>query len=398
MPTFAYRVRNIRGQVIESLIDASTPAVAHEVLNGQGLVVISLTERRERGLFAWGARVHLRDLVVLFRQLSAMSAATVPIVTALKILTDQTEQLRLRLALARITNDVSGGSKLSDACANFPQIFSTYVVSMMRTGELAGKLDETLGQLADQLERDYNLQQRIRSAMIYPSFVISGILIVGAVFALKVLPQLLGVVRDLGVTLPLATRILSRAVDLAGVLAIPIFGIIFIAVGGVIFAYRTPGGRFFLDGLLVRLPVMGTLVRQIAVVRFTRSLATLLGAGIPLPLALEITGDVTGNARFQHLLHLTRREVEDGRSMSTPLRGSTLIPPMVSHMVAVGETTGRLDMMLGRVAQFYDAEVGRSVDNLVALIEPVVIVILGVAVGGIIAAVLLPVYRLATAL
>lgn len=396
MPTYSYRARTKSGQVIESLVDAPSPAVARDTLEGQGLIVIEITPKRERGILV--GRVAFRDLVIVFRQLSAMAGATVPIVTALRIITEQTEHLRLRLALAAVTSDVSGGSKLSDAFARFPDLFSSYIVSMVRTGELSGKLDETLTQLADQLERDYTLRQRLFSAMIYPAFVLVGLIVVGAIFTLKILPQLLGVVKDIGVSLPLATRLLIRVVDLAKIFSLPILIILSGGIVALLASYRTRGGRWVIDGIIVRLPIMGQLVRQIAVVRMTRSLATLLSAGIPLPQGLSITAETCGNVRFMKLLHLVRREVEDGRAMALPLKGSSLVPPMVSHMVAVGEATGKLDTMLAKVAQFYAAEVERTVDNLVALIEPVVIVLLGIVVGGIISAILLPIYRLATSL
>ncbi len=401
MAVFSYKAKDQQGHTLVGAVEAPSESVAIDVLKEKNLFVLSLTERRKTTLLQISLpffnRVKLRDIVVFARQLSVMISASVPIVQALRILTRQTENVTLKIIISEIADEVDGGAKLSSALARFPQVFSDFFIHMIRSGETSGKLDETLVYLADEEEKDYDLHSKIRGALIYPAFILSGMVVIGTAMMIFVIPQLTSIILESGVELPLSTRVL---------IAISTFmktkwWLILLAVIAVAFAYRayvkTEKGKYRLDRIRLRLPVFGAIFRKIYITRLARSLATLLQSGVPLTRSLEIVADIVGNKVYRQLTLNAIKEVEDGNPLSTTFATSPLVPAMLGQMMNVGEQTGRLDYILAKLSDFFSKEVENAVTSLVTLIEPLVLVLLGLAVGILVSAILLPIYSISSA-
>lgn len=401
MGLFAYEAKDAAGDTLQGVVDAPSEQVAGEVLQERGLFVLSLTERRRQGgieiNIPFFNRVKSRDVAIFARQLSVMISATVPIVQALRILVRQTESTTLKVIVSEVADDVDGGAKFSSALNRYPQVFGNFFISMIKSGETTGRLDETLNFLADQQEKDYDLQQKIRGALIYPAFILSGIVVVGTIMMIFVVPKLTAIIVESGIKLPLSTRILIASSHFfqKDWWLMALIAIVLIAAFR-LFA-RSEAGRLAIDRMQLRLPIVGTLARKIYITRLARSLSTLLQSGVPLTRALEVTADIVGNTVYRMLVESAIKEVEDGNPLSTTFAQSSAVPAMLSQMMNVGEQTGKLDLILGKLADFFTREVENSVANLVTLIEPLVLVILGVGVGLLVSAVLLPIYDLSGA-
>ncbi|MBI2587958.1 type II secretion system F family protein, partial [Candidatus Azambacteria bacterium] len=325
---------------------------------------------------------------------STLFGADVPLLLALQALRREQSHPRLRDALEEIASDVDGGMSFSKALTKHPDVFSPFFVNLVRSGEVSGKLQEVLSYLADYLEREYEITSKARGALIYPAFVLTGFLIVAIVMVVYVIPQLEGVLTETGQEFPLVTRVLLASSRffrafwwLLGILA---------AGGGYgLFRYlKTPTGRALWDRLKLRLPVLGPIARELYMARFAESLATLIVGGLPITEALGVSADVVGNEVYRGIIREAVTEVRRGETISSVLRRSPEVPAMVAEMVAIGEQSGRIDAILRKIAAFYQRDVDRALSNLVALIEPVLIVGLGIGVGLLVAAVLLPIYNL----
>lgn len=403
MLVFNYRAATRTGDQVTGIVEAQNPTAAANLLADKELVVISL-EESSRSVSAAEAvhhrnpfkRIKVKDVVIFTRQLAVMVSANLPLVQSLKILAGQGANPALQSVVAEVASEVEGGMKLSRALARHPKQFSDFYVNIVRSGETSGKLDEVLNYLADELEKDYDLNAKIKGAMIYPAFILSGMLIVGSLMVAFVIPQLTTIIVNAGIEVPLATRVLiffSRAVR----------GYWWLMVGLVILAtiaWRrylvTPHGRAQWDYLKLHVPIFGPLLQRVYLVRFSRSLGTLLVGGVPLTSALEVVADVVGNATYKELLLQTVKAVEDGNPIASLMHGRPdVVPPMVTQMLSVGEQTGRVDAVLDRLSNFYSREIDNLVLNLGALIEPIVIVILGLGVAGMVLAVILPMYSVA---
>ncbi|MBI4276329.1 type II secretion system F family protein, partial [Candidatus Uhrbacteria bacterium] len=364
---------------------------------GWGILSIAVAKKRAGLQMEIGflTRVGTKDLVIFSRQLAVMMTAQVPIVQALRTVIDQTSNVTLRAAVSAIGDDVEAGAPLSQALAQHPKIFPNFFVNMIRSGESAGKLDDVLEYLASQQEKDYDLVTKVRGAMIYPIFILGGLIVVAIVMMIFVIPKLTSILIEAKAQLPITTRMLIATsnffVDYWWV-------IILLVVAGVMtvqVAIRNPKGRYWWDWLKLRIPIFGKLLQEITLVRFLRSLGTLLKGGVPLPKGMEIVRDIVGNAVYQQLLDFSIKEVRDGHSMASVFKGQAFIPTMVPQMFTVGERTGTLDKVLETLANFYTREVDNKVTNLVSLIEPLVIVVMGIGVGIMVTAILLPIYNLA---
>ncbi len=341
-------------------------------------------------------RVPAKDLVIFARQLSVMISADVPVVQALKILIRQTANKNLQTVVANLAADVEGGAKLSIALARYPHIFDDFFVNIIRSGETTGKLDEVLDYLATQREKDYDLQSKIKGAMIYPAFILFGLVVVGIVMMIFVIPKLTDILREAGGTLPLSTRILIATSD---VMKNYWWALAIIAVGAVLgirYLISFPLGRKYWDTMKLKLPIFGQLFKRIYIVRFTRGLATLLTGGVEIVGSLKIAGDITGNAVYKDLILETMREVEDGNPITTVFARSKDIPIMVTQMLGIGEQTGKIEVILERITDFYTRETENLVRNLTTIMEPLIMLLMGVGVGIMVAAVILPMYSLAT--
>jgi type IV pilus assembly protein PilC len=277
----------------------------------------------------------------------------------------------------------------------YPKVFSNFYVSVVRAGESSGKLDEVLNYLADELEKDYDMNSKIKGAMIYPGVILTGLAIVGAVMMIFVVPKLTEVISSSGGELPLPTKILIAVSDFLQSFWWLLLAGIFGAYFGIKTFVSTPSGKLMADELLLRLPIFGHLYNLIYIVRFTRSMNTLIIGGVSLSKGLDITADVVSNEVYKRIIHETKKQVEDGNSISSVFSESKEIPVMVSQMMSIGEKTGRLDMILAKITDFYTREINNIIANLMTLMEPIVIIIIGIGVGLMVAAIILPMYQMA---
>lgn len=402
MPVYDYKAKDLDGMTITGAVEAPNDAVAQDTLKERNMIVIALNERKRGTLFqsslGFFNRVPKKDVVLFARQLAVMISATVPIVQALRILVKQTSNITFKIIISEIADEVDGGAKLSASLARYPQAFSDFFIHMVRSGETTGKLDETLNYLADQQEKDYDLQSKIQGAMIYPAFILGAMIVIGVLMMIFVIPKLTDALIAGGAKLPLPTVLLIGISSF-----LQHFWWLLIGVGIIVTVVtrvylRTPAGRRQFDTLKFHLPIFGTIFQKIYLVRFSRSFSTLIASGIPATKALEIVADVIGNVIYKELTLQTIQEVEAGNSIATVLVQSKVVPPMLPQMMIVGEQTGKLDLILDKLANFYAKELENLVANLVSIIEPLILVVMGGAVAIIVMAILLPLYNLSSAI
>ncbi len=401
MPTFKYRARLPDGRTQAGMIEADTAAVAQEALDERGVQTLLIepftgAEAATSGVLDLLNPISAKELVIVSRTLSVMVSASLPIPDALRNIARQTRNPRLKKVVFAVATELEGGARLSDALERYPHVFSNFFVNMVRSGETTGQLSEVLEYLADQQEKDYDLTAKITGAMIYPAFIVGSMAVMGFIMMTFVVPKLVGILKEAGVALPLSTRILIAT---SGFFEHFWWLIILLTVGSVVGAHffvKTPGGRYAWDTVKLRIPVFGKLFQSVYVVRFSRSLSTLVKGGVDIVSSLEVVSGVMGNEVWKRLVMDTIREVNDGNSIVTALERSKFVPAMMTQMLAVGESTGRTTEILGRLSSFFTREIDNTVANLVALIEPIVIIVLGIGVGGMVSAILLPLYQLSS--
>ncbi|MDZ7798024.1 MAG: type II secretion system F family protein [Patescibacteria group bacterium] len=401
MAVFDYKAKNKSGDTVNGAVEAPSENVAQEVLRDKGLIVLSVNERSKitlfQSTFGFLKRVPRKDVVMFSRQLAVLIAATVPIVQALRILVKQQKNVNFKIILSEIADEVDGGARLSQTLGKYPQVFSDFFVHMIRSGETTGKLDETLNYLADQQERDYDLMSKIKGAMIYPVFIVGGMIAVGVLMMIFVLPKLTEVLEQGGGELPWSTKLVMGTSGFLQSKWWLLLLIIIILVAVFILIRKNPAGQRKLDELKMRLPVFGQIYQNIYLVRFSRSLATLLVSGVTLTKSLEITGDIVGNLLYKELVEDTIEDVESGKSIATSFLKSKAVPVMLPHMMAIGEQTGKMDLILDKISGFYARELENTVNNLVSLIQPFILVIMGIGVAVMVMSILLPMYNLSQA-
>jgi len=398
MPIFRYKVFNREKKLQEGIVEANSREYVEEILKDKGFSIIAISEMavaKKTGL-SFLDRVKDKDIVIFSRQFSVLISANVAVVQALKILTEQTVNLKLKIVISQVADEVDAGSSLSEALGKWPAIFNNFYTSVIKSGEASGKLDEVLNYLADEMEKDYDMMSKIRGAMIYPIFVLCSLGAVGVVMMIFVVPKLTSILTESGVALPLSTRILiGTSKFMAGY-----WWLLLLAVGAVILLFKLytsrPAGKRQLDFLKLKLPIFGHLFQLIYLVRFTRSMNTLIVGGVTIANSLKVAAEVSGNKIYQELIKKTIKEVDDGNSISSVFRESKSIPKMVSQMLSIGEKTGKMDIILEKITNFYSREVANIVTNLMTLMEPIIMVIMGVAVGIMVAAIILPMYNLAS--
>lgn len=337
-----------------------------------------------------------KELVVFSRQLATMSSSNVPIVKSLRILTRQTAQPAFKSIISRVADDVDSGAKLSVAMSKFPKVFDHFFVYIVRAGESTGRLDEVLNYLADQKEHDYELNGKIVSALIYPALILTGLIGVFIVMMVKVIPNMLSLVKDTGATLPWTTNLLI-ATSNAFVYGWPYM--LVLGIGLVItflIMQQRPAGQLLIDRFRLSIPIFGPLYQKIYLTRLSRSLSNLLQSGVPINKALIIVSDIVGNRVYRKIIVEAEQNVEAGKTISSTFAGSRFIPVMLVQMIGVGEETGRIDSMLAKAAEFYSKEVERTTTNLVVLIEPLVIIALGIGTAILVAGILLPIYDISS--
>ncbi len=399
MPIFNYKVKDSRGRDLEGAVEAADGAQAAEVLRERGYQVVSVEKREETSIgnisFTFLQRIKVEDIVVFSRQLSVMVGASISIVRSLRTAARQTTSPKLRGIVLDIANEVEGGVRLSDAFAKYPHVFGSFYVNMLRSGETSGKLDDVLHYLADQQEKDLDLRRRVKGAMTYPIFVIIMLFIVGSVMMIFVVPKLTAVLRESGADLPVTTKALVAVSDFFVKYWYVIIGGVLAAVFGTRAAYRTPGGKRFFDALVLRIPVFGPLLRKIYITRVTHSLSTLVEGGVDMVTSLKVVAGVVGNETYRGALITTVQEVSAGNTMASSWKGRKEFPDMVTQMIAIGEETGKLQQVLSRLTDFYTREVNAAVATLSTAIEPIIMMVMGVAVGALVSAIILPMYNLA---
>jgi len=395
MPNYAWKGRNRAGMVQEGVLAADTKDVALATLRRQNIVVTGIRERgKEISLSKMGRKVPPKTLAVFTRQFSVMIDAGLPLVQCLEILANQQEHKNFQKILLQVRQDVEAGSTLADAMRRHPKAFNSLYVNMIAAGEAGGILDTILQRLSVYIEKAVKLASQVKSAMIYPIAVITIAAIVVAVILLKVIPTFAALFTSLGAELPLPTRVV---IFCSNFLARYWWAFVALIAAGV-FAFRryyaTYKGRRVVDGAMLKAPIIGMILRKIAVARFCRTLATLTSSGVPILEALDITARTSGNAIVEDAIMGVRKSVEGGKTIVEPLRESGVFPNMVVQMIGVGEQTGALDAMLNKIAEFYEDEVDVAVAGLVKLLEPLMIFILGVVIGGIVIAMYLPMFTL----
>lgn len=403
MPRFNYTARTPQGTTESGTIDAATQEAAVIILQNQKLIITSLGPMASGNQLSlvrfWTmifGRIKTTDVVIFTRQLAALVSAKVPLVQSLRTMTKQVSNDDFANVLDVVADDVDAGAAFSRALAKHPKVFSSFFVNMVRSGEVSGRLEEVLVYLADYLGRQYLLNSRAKSALIYPFFILGSLIIISVLLLVVVVPQLTTIVIESGAELPFVTRLLialSNFVRNWGWIAALL--LIVAGVFGWRYVKKSAEGRYIFDTFITKIPVFGELLKKIYMARFAETLSTLSSAGITISQALEVTADVVGNSVYRLIILEANDEVRRGGNISTILERRKEIPPMVSQMVAVGEQTGKLDVILKDVAKFFTEEVSRTLDTLVQLIEPILILILGVGVAILVAAILLPIYNLA---
>jgi len=344
-----------------------------------------------------GKKVKTADLLVFTRQLSTIVGAGLPLLQGLDILAEQTEDANFAGVVEAVAANVEAGQSFSDALHEFPRVFPDLYVSMVRAGEAGGDLDGVLLQLADYLEAMEDLKRRVKSAMTYPVVAFSMIILIAAGLIIWVVPQFAEIFASFGKQLPAPTRILivTSEVLRSWWIVVIVGGFAGIIMGAKIYG-RTPPGRYQLDALKLRMPVFGPLLRKVAISRFTRTLSTLTRSGVAILQALEIVERTAGNEVFARAVRNAGDSVRNGETLADPLARSEQFPAMVTRMIAVGEKTGALEQMLAKISDFYDSEVKATVDSLTSLIEPILIMMMGIVVGGIVVALFMPILQLSS--
>ena len=395
MATFTYTARAFNGDLRTATIDASSRDDVIAQLRKQRLSVVKIdqdaTKKIGRG------SIKTRDVVIFTRQFSTMINSGLPLVQALTILAEQTDNKALAEVTRKVVFDVESGNTVADALSKHPRAFTNLYVNMVAAGEAGGILDTILLRLATFLEKNDALVRKVKGAMIYPTVIMSVAAIAVVVLLIFVIPVFAGMFASAGQALPLPTRIVIGA---SGFLRRYwwVIGAV-VVIGGYMFKkyYATPPGKLVIDRLMLRMPVLGDVLRKSAVSRFTRTLGTLISSGVSILEGLEITAKTAGNRVIQDAIMQSRSSIAGGDTIAQPLQKSKVFPPMVISMIAVGEQTGGLDEMLSKIADFYDEEVDAAVSNLLSLLEPIMIVFLGVVVGGMVVAMYLPIFDMVNA-
>lgn len=395
---FQWSGKTPKGIVESGEISAATKEEVIAQLRKRNITATIVTEKPKKvGRFGFGGKVKDKDIVVFTRQFATMIDAGLPLVQALEILSTQVENKSFGNTLAQVKIDVESGSTYADALKRHPRVFSELYVNMVAAGEAGGILDTILNRLAAYIEKAMKLKKKVKGAMVYPAVVTSIAVLVIAIIMIFVVPTFSRMFAQLGGTLPLPTRmIINLSNFIAGIGGLMIFGTIVAIIVFIVQFRRTEKGKKITDTILLKLPIFGRLINKVAVAKFTRTLGTLVSSGVPILDGLEITAKTSGNKVVEYAIMDVRKGVEGGKTLAEPITKAKVFPPMVTHMIAVGESTGALDSMLGKIADFYDDEVDASVSNLTAMMEPMLMVFLGGTVGFIVIAMYLPIFKLIT--
>jgi len=395
MATYVYTGRVLGGGTKKGVIEAPDLATARAMLRRQRIIPSSVKEKSkglEISLFQ--QKITENDLMIFTRQFSTMIESGLPLIQGLDILASQHDNKAFKAILTQVKEDVEKGSTFADALKKHPKIFDDLFVNLVAAGEVGGILDTILKRLAAYIEKAHKLKKRVKGAMFYPASIVTVAVVVIIVLLYFVVPTFKSLFESFGAALPTPTQIVINLSDLMKKY------ILYVIIGMValFFAfrryYKTENGRKVIDTIMLKLPVFGPLLRKVAVARFTRTLGTMLSSGVPILDALDIVAKTAGNKVLEEAIYKTKQRVSEGKSLVEPLEESGVFPPMVTRMIAVGEATGALDSMLSKIADFYDEEVDAAVEALTSLMEPMLMVFLGVIIGGLVVAMYLPIFKL----
>jgi type IV pilus assembly protein PilC len=396
MAVFAYQGTNRAGTVVKGEQMATTKAEATNILRRQQINVTKISEKgKEFTMPTFGGSVSAKELAIFTRQFSVMIDAGLPLVQCLELIANQQDNKHFQKILHSVRSSVEGGQTLSAAMRPHVKVFDTLYVNMIEAGETGGILDTILQRLSAYIEKNVKLKAAVKSALIYPVSVISIAVLVVVGLLWKVVPIFGKLFEGLGVALPTPTKIVINLSNFIGSIYGLMIVVIFVGIGFALNVwYKTPVGRRAIDAAMLKIPIIGMILRKIAVARFTRTLGTLISSGVPILEGLDITARTSGNAVVEEALMKVRSAVEGGRNLQDPLKETEIFPNMVTQMVGVGEQTGAMDAMLSKVADFYEDEVDAAIKNMLTLLEPLMIAFLGVAVGGIVISLYLPLFEL----
>lgn len=397
---FVFNAKTETGQERSGIVEAPGRDAAIRILQSNSLIPFSVQEeRREMGLMRditklWEG-VSQKELMVLFRQLATLLGARVPMVSALETLAEQTPNRYLRMILKEIGDDVEDGASFSESLQKHPAVFESLMVNMVRAGEVSGSLSKSVEVVAENIEKNYQLSAKIKGALFYPGFVMTAAFVIGFLVITFILPKLTGMIRDLGVAIPWYTAVLMWIGDFMSVYWWAVLLAIAAAIASFYYYINTEAGQADWNRVVLTLPIFGTLMKYVYITRFAENMSSLLNGGIPIVKALVIVSDVTGNQVFRGVVLHAAEEVKTGGSMSTVLLRSAVIPPIVSQMVRIGEESGSIAKVLDGIASFYRSEVENITRNMTSLIEPILIVFLGIGVGIMVVGILMPIYDIA---
>jgi type IV pilus assembly protein PilC len=399
MTNFAYKALDTRGGQAVGEIEGESKAAVAAALRTRGLTVLDLNEVKQGwGQISIGGRIKPKDLTVFSRQFATMVNSGLSMLRCLYVLEEQTPNKMLAKVISEVRADVEAGISLSDSLEKHPKVFSRLYVSMVRAGEIGGILDDVLNRLATQLEKEDSIRRAVKSAMVYPVLIGSFAIIVLLGMVLFLIPIFAGMYRDLGnAKLPLLTRIMMGISDamLTFPLNVVIVAVIIAAIYGLLRLKRTDRGHHAWDRFKLHIPMgIGEIIRKLAIARFSRTLGTLITSGVPILQAIEITGQAAGNVVIEDAMVDVQQSVKEGQSITTPLQDVSVFPPMVTQMIAVGEETGSLDAMLGKIADFYEDEVNASVKALTSILEPILMLFVGGLVGLVVISMYLPIFNM----
>ena len=397
---FLFKAKNEAGQIREGVIEAITQEAASTILEKNNLTPISI--KAEEKSFAvikniqklWEG-ISQKELMVFFQQLATLIEARVPIVSSLHTISEQIDNRYMRLIIREMGDDIEDGMSFSEAIAEHPDIFDSLTVNMIRAGEVSGSLQTSIGYVAQNIEKNYQLSSKIKGALYYPVFVIFVAFIIGFLVVTFILPRITVMIKDLDVPIPWYTSVLIWLGDFMNAYWWAVLLVVSAGVGGFIYYIRTEAGRREWELIILKIPVIGTLARNIYITRFSENLGILLNGGIPVVEALTIVSEVIGNRVFQKMVLKAADEVRAGGTMSTVFVRMPDMPPIVSQMIRIGEETGSLADVLKSIGKFYSQEVDNMTRSLTTLIEPILIVLLGLGVGVLVVGVLMPIYNIA---
>lgn len=401
MPTYVWSGKNKKGRVIKGEIEAADERIARVQIKRRNIEVTKL-KKKPKDLFEnvsfMQPKITKKDIVVFTRQFSTMIDAGLPIVQGLTILAEQAENKSFKKVLKQITKDVEGGATLADALKNHPKLFDSLFIGLVAAGEAGGILDTILQRLATYIEKSEKLKSQVKGALVYPAVVVSIAIIVIAVIMIFVIPVFQDLFASVGKALPLPTQIVVNMSNFTKGNIHYMLGGLFVFVWLFRRYYRTKSGKKKIDQLMLKIPIFGEIIKKVAVARFTRTLGTMVSSGVPILDALDITAKTAGNSVVEEIIIDAKKSIAEGQTIAEPLSENEVFPGMVAQMIAVGEATGALDAMLAKIADFYDDEVDAAVTAMTSMLEPLLMLFLGGSIGGLVIAMYLPIFQMASAM